>query len=39
MLRYRIEGAKDPMQEQIYNKIQTSSYELADRIKHKAIGS
>ena len=37
MLRYRIEGAKDPMQEQIYNKIQTSSYELADRIKHKAM--
>lgn len=37
MLRYRIEGAKDPMQEQIYNKIQTSSYELADRIKHKAL--
>ena len=25
------------MQEQIYNKIQTSSYELADRIKHKAM--
>lgn len=37
MLRYRIEGAKDPMQEQIYNKIQTSSYELADRIRHKAL--
>lgn len=37
MLRYRIEGAKDPMQEQIYNRIQTSSYELADQIKHKAL--
>lgn len=37
MLRYRIEGAKDPMQEQIYNKIQASSYELADQIKHKAL--
>ena len=37
MLRYRIEGAKDPMQEQIYNKIQTSSYELADQIRHKAL--
>ncbi|RHU24801.1 hypothetical protein DXD68_16950 [Parabacteroides sp. TM07-1AC] len=37
MLRYRIEGAKDPMQEQIYNKIQTSSYELVDRIRHKAL--
>lgn len=37
MLRYRIEGAKDPMQEQIYNRIQTSSYELADRIRNKAL--
>lgn len=37
MLRYRIEGAKDPMQEQIYNRIQTSSYELADQVKHKAL--
>ena len=37
MLRYRLEGAKDPMQEQIYNKIQTSSYELADQIRHKAL--
>ncbi|MBC8619415.1 tetratricopeptide repeat protein [Parabacteroides faecis] len=37
MLRYRIEGAKDPMQEQIYNRIQTSSYELADRIRNKVL--
>ena len=37
MLRYRIEGAKDPMQGQIYNRIQTSSYELADRIRNKAL--
>lgn len=37
MLRYRIEGAKDPMQEQIYNRLQTSSYELADRIRNKAL--
>lgn len=37
MLRYRIEGAKDPMQEQIYNRIQTSSYDLADQVKHKAL--
>lgn len=37
MLRYRIEGAKDPMQEQIYQNLQASSYELADQIKHKAL--
>lgn len=37
MLRYRIEGAKDPMQEQIYSKIQVSSYDLADQIKRKAL--
>lgn len=37
MLRYRIEGVKDPMQEQIYNNLQTSLYELADQIKHKAL--
>lgn len=37
MLRYRIEGAKDPMQEQIYNNLQTSAYELADLLKHKAL--
>lgn len=37
MLRYRIEGAKDPMQEQIYNKLQTSSYALADQLRHKAL--
>ena len=27
MLRYRIEGAKDPMQDQIYNNLIASSYE------------
>ena len=32
MLRYRIEGAKDPMQEQIYNNLQASTYELADSV-------
>ena len=37
MLRYRIEGAKDPMQEQIYNNLQASTYELADSVKQKAV--
>ena len=37
MLRYRIEGAKDPMQEQIYNNLQASTYELADSVKQKAL--
>ena len=37
MLRYRIEGAKDPMQEQIYNNLQVSAYELADLVKQKAL--
>lgn len=37
MLRYRIEGAKDPMQEQIYKNIQTATYDLADQVKHKAL--
>lgn len=37
MLRYRVEGIKDPMQEQIYNNLQASTYELADAIKHKAL--
>ena len=37
MLRYRIEGAKDPMQEQIYTNLQASTYELADLVKQKAL--
>lgn len=37
MLRYRVEGIKDPMQEQIYNNLQASTYELADAIKHKVL--
>lgn len=38
MLRYRVEGAKDPMQDQIYNNLIASSYELADIVKQKALG-
>jgi len=37
MLRYRMEGAKDPMQEHIYHNLLASTYELADQVKHKAL--
>lgn len=37
MLRYCVEGAKDPMQEQIYHNLLASTYELADQVKHKAL--
>lgn len=37
MLRYRIDGIQDPMQEQIYNNLQASAYELADSVKQKAL--
>ena len=37
MLRYRVEGVKDPMQEQIYKNLIASSYELADTLRHQAL--
>lgn len=37
MLRYRMDGAKDPMQEHIYHTLLASAYELADTVKHKAL--
>lgn len=37
MLRYRAEGAKDPMQEHIYHTLLASTYELTDMVKHKAL--
>jgi tetratricopeptide (TPR) repeat protein len=37
MLRYRMEGIKDPMQEQIYHTLQAALYELADQLKHKLL--
>jgi tetratricopeptide (TPR) repeat protein len=37
MLRYRMEGVKDPMQEQIYHTLQASLYELTDQLKHKLL--
>lgn len=37
MLRYRTEGVKDPMQEQIYRNLLASAYELADQVKQKGL--
>jgi tetratricopeptide (TPR) repeat protein len=37
MLRYRMDGIKDPMQEQIYHTLHASLYELADQLKHKLL--
>lgn len=37
MLRYRMDGVKDPMQEQIYRGLLTSVYEFADAVKHRAL--
>jgi len=37
MLRYRGEGAKDPMQEQIYKNLLISAYEITDNIKNRLL--
>jgi len=37
MLRYNMEGIKDPMREQIYNNLTISTYELAETMKHKML--
>lgn len=37
MLRYRIDGIKDPMEGQIYNNLLASTYELTDSIKQKVL--
>lgn len=37
MLRYRSEGVKDPMQEQIYTHLLISTYEIADRIRNRLL--
>lgn len=36
MLRYRVEGAQDPMQEHIYNTLQVQAYELADSLRRQS---
>ncbi|MDR1402217.1 MAG: tetratricopeptide repeat protein [Tannerellaceae bacterium] len=35
LLRYRMDGIKDPMQEQIYHSLHVSLYELAAQLKRK----
>lgn len=37
MLQYRMEGANDPMQQQIYHQLLSSTYELADTLKHAVL--
>jgi tetratricopeptide (TPR) repeat protein len=37
MLRYQMDGIKDPMQEDIYQNILTSAYELADQLRHSLL--
>jgi tetratricopeptide (TPR) repeat protein len=37
MLRYRMDGIKDPMQGKIYQGIRTSAYELADQLRHSLL--
>ncbi len=37
MLRYRVDGLQDPMQNKIYRNIQASAYELSDLLKQKAL--
>lgn len=37
MLRYRMEGISDPMQEQIYRQLQADAYELADAIRLEVL--
>ncbi|MDR1500517.1 MAG: hypothetical protein LBI58_06000 [Tannerellaceae bacterium] len=37
LLRYRMDGIKDPMQDKIYCDVRSSAYELADIIKHKLL--
>jgi hypothetical protein len=37
MLRYRMDGVKDPMQGTIYQGVHTSAYELADQLRHSLL--
>lgn len=39
MLRYHIEGVRDPMQNTIYRDVLVSTYELADRLRLKMYSS
>lgn len=37
MLKYRLQGAKDPMEQQIYSSLLTQTYELCDLARHRAL--
>ncbi len=37
MLRYRLDGVKDPGRERIHHALLTSAYEMADHLRHKAL--
>jgi tetratricopeptide (TPR) repeat protein len=37
MLRYQMDGVRDPMQEEIYRNILVSAYELADQLRHSLL--
>jgi tetratricopeptide (TPR) repeat protein len=37
LLRYRMDGVKDPMQDQIYRSVRSSAYELADILRSKLL--
>lgn len=37
LLRYRLEGVKDPMEEQIYRGLLTAAYQLAEAVREKAL--
>lgn len=37
MLRYRLEGARDPMEEQIHQQLLANTYQLAEQVHNKAL--
>ena len=37
MLRYRMEGAKDPLEDQIYHNLIASAYRLADQVRNEDL--
>ena len=39
LLRYRMDGAKDPMQDQIYRDLRASAYELADAVRNRVLAT
>jgi tetratricopeptide (TPR) repeat protein len=39
LLHYRMDGVKDPMQDDIYRNILIAAYELADQLKHSLLSA